>query len=146
MYGGDYIYRHIIASCVPGLVYLLPNELPECFEYDNNFYSFTVKEIYSGTVHEGDRNEYPYMSLENAFTEACTTIGPFQFILIVDGNAIAIYVEESKFYVFDPHSRNSNGLPCPEGASVLGVVQTLQLACSFIRTLYQKSPGNLNTK
>lgn len=146
LYGGDFIYRHIIASCVPGLLYLLPNELPECFEYDNNFFSFTVKEIYSGAVHESDRNEYPYMSLENAFTEACTTTGPFQFILIVDGNAIAIYVDASKFYIFDPHSRNSNGLPCPEGASVLGVVQTMQLTCSFIRTLYQKSPGNLNTK
>lgn len=145
LYGGDYIYRKIKSSD-PSVVYLLPNELPECFEYFSNFFSFGVKETYSGAVHEHDRNEYPFMSLENAFTEACSILGPLQFILIIDSNAIAIFVLDSKFYIFDPHSRNSNGLPCPEGASVLGVLQTMKQTCIFIRALYQKSPGNIDVK
>ena len=51
--------------------------------------------------------------------------------------AVAIFHDDSRFYVFDSHNRDSNGFACPDvvGHSVLMYTDTIFILTLFLRQL-----------
>ena len=71
--------------------------------------------------------------LEDAFSEALAH--GRNFIFVFDCVAVAIHFDGLRFFIFDSHSRNENGMICPDGKCVLGNVESLVDLCTFLRSL-----------
>ena len=46
-----------------------------------------------------------------------------------------VFVDNGRYYVFDPHSRDLNGLSCPDGKAVLTCHEDLDLLTLFLAQL-----------
>ena len=53
-------------------------------------------------------------------------------LFFIKGFCFSIMTENDYFYIFDSHSRDSVGLPCSEGASVLLKFESVEMVADFL--------------
>ena len=99
--------------------YLTVNDLNINFSIDNKYFQVTVKQSFCGNMLQQQtniRNVLP--TIEEAFENA------FQIsnccILILKEYGMSIHKIQNKYYLFDPHSRNKEGLSTENGYAILG--------------------------
>ena len=56
-------------------------------------------------------------------------------ILIIQQYSISVNVVDNQYYVFDPHSRNAQGLCAPDGSAVLVTCSNVNNLCLYIKAL-----------
>ena len=133
LFDGSHLYCAMMESN-PRIGLIDPTTLPQRVSYKGKLLFVKNKELLTGFLHENPlADNLTYHTLENAFLKAC--ISGKNFIIVFNGMSIAVRYDSYHFYVFDSHSRNEQGLSCPDGKSVLGRVTSLQNLCSFLRSL-----------
>ena len=95
-------------------------------------FTIRLKKTYTGNLLEGYVGQYPLLSLENAISIAYTEK---YLMFICRRNASAIYVYNNQFFIFDSHSRNSDGYCVEEGKSVIVCKNDLRLLSKYLRKL-----------
>ncbi|KAH3829082.1 hypothetical protein DPMN_131070 [Dreissena polymorpha] len=115
-----------------------PQILPDKIVYRGKRVYVEHKDVMSGVIRcssDIDIEAAGLFSLEIAFTKCFADNN--DVILVFAGFAIAIHYERKThfYYVFDSHSRDENGLCCPDGTSVLGEMHSLKDMCTFIDNL-----------
>ena len=64
-------------------------------------------------------------------------------LFVIDGYTIAIIHHQNKFYIFDSHSRDSDGKQIPNGTSVLLRFKSLKLVKVYIQDVYNTNFFNV---
>jgi hypothetical protein len=107
--------------------YMEPQELPEYIVYNSNKFHVRFKDVLSGVLNDQSGNLETL--LNNAFASSKNVI------IIFNGVSLGLQHNDNCFYIFDSHSRDSNGMCNANGNGILGVVHGLEHLCSFLRSL-----------
>lgn len=118
----DYDFLH--SSCFP------------ChMKFDNANIKYHISETCTGAISPNFKGESPLFSLENALATISNGVKSKFMLFICIGTAVDLVYHESTFYLFDPHARDSNGMPSERGTCVLGILNNTTEICSFLRRL-----------
>ena len=60
------------------------------------------------------------------------------FVLVIGCSALAIIVDKNVFYVFDPHQRNTYGMPDTNGGAIVTKFNSFNQLCLYIAELAKK--------
>ena len=137
---GDVLYKDIRtkSSVHSDYEYLHPMELPENIslkETDQKQIRSKLLQTFSGVCSENYVGDFPYSSLENAILSSYSGVGVGHLILIIQGTAVGIFHDGSKFYIFDSHARDEYGLLNSTGTCILGYCSSLHALCAHIRAI-----------
>ena len=131
---GDILYRYIqqyFHDDEPH-IYIDINRIRDTFPFASQTYSlYKYAELY---VHK----DYLDSLMQNSTT--CLTLidainqsfkSSKTVVVMIEESNIALYKRNENYFSFDPHSRNENGLPIPNGFSVLLKHSTVQALLQF---------------
>ena len=132
---GDYVYNFVKKSLNSLRSYLEPQDLPPFIHIDKTYYNWKVKKTYSGSIHENFSGNYPFVNLKLALAMGLSgDESESQYcIFLCRESALAVSCQNGFFIVFDSHARNIEGLPSPDGTSVIIQKKTLQELCLHLR-------------
>ena len=120
-----------------------PVDLPQCITLKHKIFYIKNKGCLSGYFSEVDRTDYLNIhTLKSAFAAALTHLRHKYFILLFNSMSVAVFCQQSYFYIFDSHSRDDKGLSCPDGFCVLGSVYTLDALCDHVVQVANSSGAN----
>ena len=118
---GNNLYRVISQSINKD--FLLLTDVPELLDIDNHTFNLEYRKSFSGGLFM-TANNYPYVTLENAFNETFVASDYKSCLLTIGMNTVAILMPfPDGFKFFHSHSRNLHGMPCAFGYSVLTSVE-----------------------
>ena len=135
---GDKLYCNIDV----GHELLLPSDLPNCVHMDNRVCEIVRgKEAYGSFVENIAKTKDILFVLctfiQRTMTSALLCMGDQ-----MGSSAIAVLSMETSLFIFDAHSRDNSGLPCPNGTSVLmhftDIDQTVSYICDLAHSLSAK--------
>ena len=132
LYSGNILYNVIGKSTT-----LLVSELPQHIKLYNSIYKVEEKTSVIGNIFQ--RNEqFQVLSFDQVeefinSNEKC--------ILIIGDSSISVQYVEKKYYIFDPHQRNSYGFPDSNGCAIVLKFNTFHNLYLYICELSK----NLNT-
>ena len=109
---------------------LLVNELPKSFCVDDEVYKchHYDDEIQVGLIAQEHHANTNCSSISNCIIDAvknCFVVSNAG-LFVCAGQTISIWKDENEYFMFDPHSRDSNGLQCSGGNSVLVIFYTME--------------------
>lgn len=142
---GDEMYRKIQKETLypSGHDYLHPSELPENILYESNDFCYEfqgkVLQTFSGVFCERFVGNSSVFSLENAILSAYSGSGCAYYMLLVQGNAIGVFYDGQKFFIFDSHARDESGRSCSDGTCILGECSCLADLCFHLRDIVKSS-------
>ena len=111
-----------------------PVSLPERISYNDKTVYIKHVQVLSGFMEENANIDgQNYFKLEDAFSKAC--VRGVNLIIVFNGLSIAVLFDSFQYYIFDSHSRDENGMPCPDGKCVLGCVDSVFDLCTYLRSL-----------
>ena len=91
-----------------------PVSLPERISYNDKTVYIKHVQVLSGFMEENANIDgQNYFKLEDAFSKACAC--GVNLIIVFNGLSIAVLFDSFQYYIFDSHSRDENGMPCPDG-------------------------------
>ena len=127
---GDELYKKVEKRV--DVTYLLPDELPSDIDhYETKFhieYKNSTIGILRGSCEVASPPIYFETSLERSLKQ--------NFAICVFGSsAVAIAKHNGWFWLFDPHSRDSAGYPCPDGKSILMAFTSISLISKYIYSM-----------
>lgn len=133
---GDLMYRHVRISCNHS--YLHPQDLPNNFLLQEKITHVSMINVYSGDMMDGFQDNGPFLSLASALNLcfANQQMGGGA-IFTCKGSSVAIFTMNSKFYLFDPHARDSEGNANPECSAVLLTVCGFSNFQKLLKRVYQ---------
>ncbi|XP_077968311.1 uncharacterized protein LOC144422216 [Styela clava] len=122
---GDKLYRGV--QDFLGYIdnYLMVTELPSTYELNDVLYEIKYQSPLTGAVGSSEapsEHMVGIMSLADALAETFSSSVCALFTL--NSNTLGIIKDESTYFVFDPHSRNRDGMVCYNGTSI-----TLEFGC-----------------
>ena len=135
LHEGDKLYSNIDV----GNELLLPSDLPTCVHINNKVYQIVRgKEAFGSFVENVAETRKILFALctfiQKTMTSALLCVGDK-----MGASAIAILSVNTSFFIFDAHSRNNCGMPCPDGTSVLmqfsDVDETVSYICELADSL-----------
>ena len=146
---GDKLYNDIHSDND----FLQVQEIGKQISVNENLYAFHIKHEYFGRVSNKSSLDTINIILEKATFSALmeNKMSQWNYCILCVGNqhgatASLLCLSPTKCYVFDPHSRNSYGLPVANGTSVLMMFPTKQNMISYLRTLYSLSQCSTEVK
>ena len=111
-----------------------PVSLPERISYNDKTVYIKHVQVLSGFMEENANIDgQNYFKLEDAFSKAC--VPGVNLIIVFNGLSIAVHFDSFQYYIFDSHSCDENGMPCPDGKCVLGCVDSVFDLCTYLRSL-----------
>lgn len=129
---GDFVYKFSKKTSNHSKHFLEPCDLPPFIEVNNVYFSWKVKNTYSGSIHKNFTGVYPLVKLEVALAMGLSK--DFAYcIFVCKEKAVAISSRNGFFIVFDSHARNRNGICCVNGTSVLIKKENLLELCDHLR-------------
>ena len=133
--------------------FLQVQEIGKQISVNENLYAFHIKHEYYGRVSNKSSLDTINMTLEKATSSALMENKTSQWnycILCVDNQhgatASLLCLSPKNCYLFDPHSRNSYGIPVANGTSALMMFPTRQKMISYLHTLYSLSQCSIEVK
>jgi hypothetical protein len=134
LYLGDFMYHKILPfRANKNSQYLDVMDLPQYFSMHNSHFSHMPQNSFVGTM--GNITTEHYCTLDTALNMAFVKC---RFsIMVIQGYGISIFKYNNSFFVFDPHSRNNQGMCSADGSSVLIQLQSFDSLLQFIRELTQ---------
>ena len=125
---GDKLYRTIDT----GHQLLLSSDLPGCIHLkDTVFEILRGKEAYGSFVENVTKNKNILVALctflQKTRTSALLCIGDK-----MGSSAITLFSMDTSICVFDAHSRDNSGMPCPNGSSILMHFDNIEHIVSYI--------------
>ncbi|XP_071795571.1 uncharacterized protein [Asterias amurensis] len=123
---GNELYGFLQESSMMNNDYLLINELPTELDVFDTHYSMEYHESVSGTFDENahNLNEFNMLPLRATLQQhlqeyhAC--------FISFNGNTFAVIAQDGTFYVFDSHSRSTQGCMVQDGTSIVMKARTWQ--------------------
>ncbi|XP_077972734.1 uncharacterized protein LOC144427420 [Styela clava] len=122
---GDKLYRGVQDFLGYFDNYLMVTELPSIYELNDVLYEIKYHSPLTGAVGSSEapsEHMVGIMSLADALAETFSSSVCALFTL--NSNTLGIIKDESTYFVFDPHSRNRDGMVCYNGTSI-----TLEFGC-----------------
>lgn len=114
------------------------SDLPEFIVYHGRCFTISGQKTYVGTMCQKGGLDGLGLSLESSLNSVSSMVRQeVPLLLTFHSAAIAIkfYKRTGAYYVFDSHSRGSDGLCCPDGKAVITVFYSLDNICLFLRNL-----------
>lgn len=114
------------------------SDLPEFIVYHGRCFTIRGQKTYVGTMCQKGGLDGLGLSLESSLNSVSSMVRQeVPLLLTFHSAAIAIkfYKRTGAYYVFDSHSRGSDGLCCPDGKAVITVFYSLDNICLFLRNL-----------
>ncbi len=121
---GNNLYTCISSSINKN--FLLLTDVPEMVSVSDKIYHLQYSDSFNGDLFRSVA--LPYYSLQNALNHLflSSQINYRCCLLTIDCNTVAIFkTAEENFKIFDPHSRDSYGMPHPSGKCVLISVESI---------------------
>ena len=142
LYQGSSLYNQIIAHRLIANNFLLINELPTEVNVNRSMclLSCRADDACFGLVFNEQPINPPFYTVENAFAHLLAE-QKYVFCTLASyegnssGSTIAVYRCNGIFYVFDPHSRNKEGMLVSDGKSVLLTFALLSKLIEYVRNL-----------
>ena len=135
---GDKLYSNIDV----GNQLLLPSDLPTCVHINDQVFQIVRgKEAFGSFVENTAETQKILFALctfiQKTMTSALLCVGDE-----MGASAIAILSMSTSLFIFDAHSRDNCGMPCPNGTSVLmqfsNIDQTVSYICELAHSLSAK--------
>ena len=123
---GDQLYKNIQMKLSPAdrNQYMTFGQLPSRIPIQNPKYTVSKHESFHTHGRHLERSQGLMISLHEAllrsFYQANTVL------VMIGANAVAMFKKQDKYFVFDSHSRDENGLVTPDGHSVLLEFQNIE--------------------
>ena len=142
LYQGSSLHNKIIAHRSITNNFLLINELPTEVNVNRSLFlvSSRADDAFFGLVFNEQPINPPFYTVENAFAHLLAeqkyifcTLASYQGNS--SGSTIGVYRCNEIFYVFDPHSRNEEGMLVADGKSVLLTFALLPKLIEYVRNL-----------
>ncbi|XP_013402374.1 uncharacterized protein LOC106168004 isoform X2 [Lingula anatina] len=133
LYAGDVVYRRNRGS----QTFLLIKELPSRIEYNDTTYTINTQESLNGSLNLLE-TQVPFYTLEEAIDIAYTQTGIFFFLMGSEHLSFATMVfsmHDGRHFIFDSHSRNTNGLGDPNGKAIVLELNTQASLVHYLREL-----------
>ena len=113
-------------------------ELPSLVEVGvlSSIVSSSVTHLFSGFLNQSFSTEHSY-SLLDAMSIALKVNQAG--LLTASGFTVAIMYQNNKYFLYDSHSRDSKGMPCPNGTAVLLTFLTLEQLILHVKKLYAQN-------
>ena len=124
LHAGNNLYTCISSSINKN--FLLLTDVPEMVSVSDKIYHLQYSDSFNGDLFRSVA--LPYYSLQNALNHLflSSQINYRCCLLTIDCNTVAIFkTAEENFKIFDPHSRDSYGMPHPSGKCVLISVESI---------------------
>ena len=120
---GDILYSHLSAKLNHD--YILATELPEILEFQNKMFLIHCRNPYFGCV--GTHCSDPLtgnFTLCDALSGALSQSHSLLFTMgsYLSAFTSAITRQNNVYWVFDSHSKNAQGLSCPDGTSIFSLI------------------------
>ena len=132
LYSGNVLY-----NSVGKFTTILVSDLPKHIKLYNTIYNIQEVNSTIGNIFVDNKN---FNSL--SFVNVEKIILKYKYVILVLGcSALSIIHSENNFYTFDPHKRNTCGLPDSSGGAVVLKFNSFEKLCLYI---YELS-NNLNT-
>ena len=126
MYSGNILYNSIGKFTT-----LLVSDLPKNIKLYNCIYNIQEVNSIIGNVFL-DNNNFNTMS----FKQVEKIIVKYKYIILILGSsALSIIHYENVFFTFDPHKRNTHGLPASSGGAAVLKFKSYSQLCSYIHEL-----------
>ena len=128
LYEGDKLYRTIDAE----QQLLLPSDLPACVTVNNRVCHITTgKEAFGSFVQDITETKIILSALctllQKTTTSALLCLGDK-----TGSSAIAVLTNNTSLFIFDSHSRDDSGMPCPNGTAVVMKFENIDDTVSYI--------------
>ena len=131
LHKGDELYQALAQELGPNAhAYLEFEELPQHLDFEGSLYNITKFDSLNGIFETGTANDEE-VNRFLAMMQTTFEVSPTNLIIIGDYALSSFKDQHGRYVVFDSHSRNIQGLPCPEGTSILSVFSTLATACKY---------------
>ena len=139
LYKGDKLYQTIDTE----EQLLLPSDLPTCVTMCNKVcHIITGKEAYGSFVQNITETKIILSALctllQRTTTSALVCLGDK-----TGSSTIALLISDTSLFVFDSHSRDENGMPCPNGTAVLMKFENVHNTVSYICQLAHELSASL---
>ena len=135
LHDGDKLYQNIDTE----QQLLLPSDLPSCVTVNNRVcHIVTGKEAFGSFVQDITETKIILSALcellQRTTTSALLCLGDK-----TGSSAIAVLTSNSSLFIFDSHSRDDSGMPCPNGTAVVmkfdNVANTVSYICRLAHEL-----------
>ena len=128
LYEGDKLYRTIDTE----QQLLLPSDLPACVTVNNRVCHITTgKEAFGSFVQDITETKIILSALctllQKTTTSALLCLGDK-----TGSSAIAMLTNNTSLFIFDSHSRDDSGMPCPNGTAVVMKFENIDDTVSYI--------------
>ena len=139
LHEGDKLYQSIDTE----QELLLPSDLPRCVTVKNRVcHIITGKEAYGSFVQDITETKIILSALctllHKTSTSALLCIGDK-----TGSSAIAVFTNSTSLFIFDSHSRDNSGMPCPNGTAVLMKFDNVDNTASYICELAHELSADL---
>jgi len=117
----DTLYLQTVANLnISHNHYLLASELPEYISTRSGNFTVMASEPKGGLIFQ-DSPELPFVTLLSALQYAFDEPDINGCLVILSIYAVSVFFDSTKnqYYVFDSHSRDTSGMSCSNGTSVL---------------------------
>ena len=135
LHEGDKLYSNIDV----GNELLLPSDLPTCVHINNKVYQIVRGKEAFGSFVENVAETRKILFALCTFIQKTMTSALLCVSDKMGASAITILSVNTSFFIFDAHSRNNCGMPCPDGTSVLmrfsDVDETVSYICELADSL-----------
>ena len=132
LYSGNVLY-----NSVGKFTTILVSDLPKHIKLYNTIYNIQEVNSTIGNIFVDNKN---FNNL--SFVNVEKIILKYKYVILVLGcSALSIIHSENNFYTFDPHKRNTCGLPDSSGGAVVLKFNSFEKLCLYI----YKLSNNLNT-
>ena len=139
LFKGDELYQNIDTEHQ----LLLPTDLPTCVTVcDRVCHIITGKEVFGSFVQNITKTQVVLSTL-------CTLIQKTETSSLVclgdrrGSSAIAVFPSSTSIFIFDSHSRDNSGLPCPNGTAILMKFDNIHNATLYICQLAHELSASL---
>ena len=124
-------------------VYLQHNDLPTNVNiFTLNLQVELYADMFYGVISQDPLTYIPCASNIESAIEVGITLSD-HMILTMGTTTVAIIHDEGLFFLADSHSRDANGMPCPEGTAVVLTFTCISDLLAYLRNLYSTMPFNL---
>ena len=126
LYSGNILYNSIGKFTT-----ILVSDLPKHIKLYNTIYNIQEVNSMIGNIFLDNKNFNTF-----SFAKAEKLIVKYKYmILILGGSALSIIYCENNFYTFDPHKRNTHGLPDSSGGAAVLKFNSFNQLCLYIYEL-----------
>ena len=130
---------HILYNSIGKYTTLLVSEIPRYIKLYEGIYLLNFQTCALGHIFEDNTtiNSVKFSKLSNLFSK-------FKyFLLILSDSCVSIVNDNDTFWVFDPHSRNEEGLPSSSGTSILLHFENFVNLCTYVEKISQMNNYNM---